>query len=259
VGVPWLNSTCGVCGFCTSGRENLCEDLFFFNGAFAEYALIPPRVVAMNLLRIADSLPAARAAFVEPVACALQALTAARIQSGDHVAIFGHGPLGQLLGLLAHHQGGRVLLIGKPGFRLERARAHGFACLDAASAPDAVEAIRGLTGGRGADITVDATGRAEVWEKAVASSRRGGTTIFFGGCAPGTEVRLDTRRLHYEELRLLGAFHHTPMSVRAALALLESGAVNVDPLVTHEMGLKEVAEALELMARGLALKILIQP
>ena len=253
------SAPCGACFYCQRGRPNLCEDLFFFNGAFAEYALIPPRVTALNLVKIADSLPARRAAFAEPLACAIQALSLVEIQAGDQVVIFGHGPLGQLLGLLALHRGGRVLLIGKPSPRLERARAHGFDCLDGSSPPDVVAAIRDRVGGRGADITIDATGRPEVWEQAVASTRGGGTTLFFAGCAPGTEVRLDTRRIHYEELKLQGAFHHTPTSIRAALRLLDSGAINPEFLLTHEMRLKEVPEALELMARGLALKVLIQP
>lgn len=251
------SAPCGACSSCRRGRANLCEDLFFWNGAFAEYALIPSRVTALNLPKISDSLPGRRGAFAEPLACALHALSLAEIRAGDQVVIFGHGPLGQLLGLLAIHHGGRVLLIGKPGPRLDRARGHGFECLE--SLPDVVPAVRKVTGGQGADVAIDATGRPEVWEQAVTSTRRGGTTVFFGGCAPGTEVRLDTRRLHYEELKLVGAFHHTPSGIRRAISLLESGAINPDVLVTHEMRLREVPEALELMARGLALKVLIQP
>ena len=253
------SAPCGQCFYCQRGRPNLCEDLFFFNGAFAEYALIPPRIAAVNLVKIATSLPARRAAFAEPLACALGALSRAEIQAGDHVVIFGHGPLGQLLGLLAVHQGGEVLLVGKPGPRLDRVRAHGFECLDGSSLPDVVVTIQELFGGRGADLAIDATGRPEVWEQAVASTRRGGTTVFFGGCAPGTRVHLDTRRIHYEELKLLGAFHHTPQAIRRALSLLESGAINPEFLVTHEMALSDVSKALEMMAQGLALKILIQP
>jgi len=253
------SAPCGRCFYCRRGRPNLCEDLFFFNGAFAEYALIPGRVVAVNLVRIADGLPAHRAAFAEPLACVLQALSLVEIGPGDHVAIFGHGPLGQLLALLATHRGGRVLLVGKPGLRFDWARSVGFHCVDGSDLSQAVAAIQQATDARGADLAIDATGRPRTWEQAVAATRRGGTTLFFGGCAPGTEIRIDTRRIHYEELRLLGAFHHTPTTMREALRLLESGAVNPESLVTHEMGLKDVVEALELMARGETLKVLIHP
>ena len=87
----------------------------------------------------------------------------------------------------------------------------------------------------------------------------GATVVFFGGCAPGTTVTIDTRRAHYEELSLLGAFHHTPESIRLAVELLETEALVPDPLLTHAMGLEAVPAALGLMARGEALKVLIEP
>ena len=149
---------------------------------------------------------------------------------------------------------------GKGGWRLDRVRALGIGeCLDAAAEPDIVARLRELTGERGPDVTVDATGRPEVWEQAMAAVVRGGTVVFFGGCAPGTTVRLDTRRVHYEELTLIGAFHHTPELIRRAVELLESETVMPDGLLTHRMGLEDVGQALELMSRGEALKILIEP
>jgi L-iditol 2-dehydrogenase len=98
-----------------------------------------------------------------------------------------------------------------------------------------------------------------VWEQAVDAVGRGGCVVFFGGCAPGTTVRLDTRRVHYEELTLLGAFHHTPATIQRAVTLLESGALVPDRLITHRMTLGRVKEALALMAKSEALKVLIEP
>ena len=72
-------------------------------------------------------------------------------------------------------------------------------------------------------------------------------------------MSLDTRRVHYEELTLLGAFHHTPDVFRRAVDLLESEALNPDGLLTHRMELADVRGALELMSRGEALKVLIEP
>lgn len=83
--------------------------------------------------------------------------------------------------------------------------------------------------------------------------------LFFGGCAPGTTVSVDTRRAHYEELALLGAFHHTPELIRRAVELLEANTVEPEALITHRMDLGGVREALELMATGEALKVLIEP
>ena len=254
------SAPCGACRFCRGERENLCEDLLFVNGAYGEYIALPSRLVATNVVRLGDSLSARRAAFAEPLACALLGIERGHVAKGMTVAIIGHGPLGCLLALVAAQRGARVLLVGKPGWRLDHVKSLGIAeCLDATAGPDLAGQLRQSTGGTGVDVAVDATGRPEVWEQAVAAVGRGGTVVFFGGCAPGTSVMLDTRRAHYEELTLVGAFHHTPALIRQAVSLLESGGVVPDGLLTHTMGLSRVREALGLMAEGRALKVLIEP
>jgi L-iditol 2-dehydrogenase len=254
------SAPCGECRLCQAGRPNLCEDLLFVNGAYGEAIALPPRLVRLNLVRLGPALPAARAAFAEPLACALGGIERAEVKSGQSVVIFGHGPLGCLLGMVAAARKARVIMVGKRGWRLERVRRLGIGeCLDATASPDIVASLREATGGRGAEVAVDATGRPEVWEQAMAAVGRGGTVVFFGGCAPGTTVPLDTQRAHYEELTVRGAFHHTPDLIRRAVELLESNVLNPEGLLTHQMALDGVGSALELMARGEALKVLIEP
>jgi len=254
------SAPCGACRWCRMGRQNLCEDLLFVNGAYGEYIALPPRLVAVNVVRLSPSLPARRAAFAEPLACALLGIERGRVERGMTVAVIGHGPLGCLLALVAAQRGARALLVGKPGWRLDRVRSLGIAeCLDASHGADLARLLGETTSGAGVDVAVDATGRPEVWEQAMAAVGRGGTVVFFGGCAPGTTVTVDTRRAHYEELALVGAFHHTPTLIRQAVSLLESGSLVPDGLLTHTMGLGQVREALGLMDRGLALKVLIEP
>jgi L-iditol 2-dehydrogenase len=253
------SAPCGACRCCRAGRQNLCDDLLFVNGGYGEYIALPPRLVATNVVRLGPSLPARRAAFAEPLACALLGIERGGVEKGMTVAVIGHGPLGCLLALVAAQRGARPLLVGKPGWRLDRVRSLGIAeCLETGQARDLATLLRDVTGS-GVDVAVDATGRPEVWEQAVAAVGRGGTVVFFGGCAPGTTVALDTRRVHYEELALVGAFHHTPALIRQAVALLESEALVPDGLLTHTMGLAEVPQALGLMERGQALKVLIEP
>ncbi len=254
------SAPCGACPLCRAGRANLCEDLLFVNGAYGEYILLPSRLVRRNVVPIGAALPAFRAAFAEPLACAILGIDRARVEAGMTVAVIGHGPLGCLLAMVAAARKARVLLVGKPGWRLDRVRASGiFECVEAASGRDTAGAVRDLTGGRGADVTVDATGRPEVWEQAIAAVGRGGTVLFFGGCAPGSAIMVDTRRAHYEELSLVGAFHHSPETIRRALDLLETQALVPDALISHRMSLDEVPKALSLMAAGQALKVLIDP
>jgi L-iditol 2-dehydrogenase len=254
------SAPCGECPCCRARRANLCEDLLFVNGAYGEYILLPPRLVRTNLVRLGPRLPARRAAFAEPLACALLGVERGGVETGMTVAVFGHGPLGCLLAMAATARGARVIMVGKAGWRLDRVRAAGLAeVIDALAVGDPAAAVRERAGGRGADVTVDATGRPEVWEQAMAAAGRGGTVVFFGGCIPGSTVTVDTRRAHYEELSLVGAFHHTPALIRKALELLESEALAPDALVTHSMGLAGVPDALGLMASGKALKVLIEP
>ena len=254
------SAPCGRCRLCAANRPNLCEDLLFVNGAYGEHVALPPRLVARNVVPISPRLAASTAAFAEPLACALLGVERGRVEAGMTVAIWGHGPLGCLLALAAGQRGAQVVIVGKAGWRLDQVRALGLGtCVDALSVPDIVGHLRGLTGGRGPDVTVDATGRPEVWEQAIDGVGRGGTVILFGGCAPGTSVRLDTRRTHYEELTLVGAFHHTPAMIRRAVELLESKAIEPSGLLTHRMGLGQVKEALALMERGETMKVLVDP
>ena len=217
------SAPCGECPPCRRGEETLCERLQpFLNGAYAEYLLVPARIAGRNLLPVPPGLAPEVAAMVEPLACCLRGIERAGVQAGQTVAVLGPGPIGLMLCAAAKDAGGRVVAVGgRPG-RLELAREFGAEPGD----------------GQGADAVVEAVGTAEAWDDALELVRPGGTVVFFGG----RELAVDTFRLHYEELTLRGAFHHTPRHVRAALAFLASGAYPWEQLVTHRVGLEQVAD-----------------
>jgi len=255
------SAPCHRCFPCQIGRVNLCEDLELLNGAYAEYIRVPARIVEQNVLTIPDHLTFAQAALVEPLACALHGIERSGVQLGQTLCIFGAGPMGLLLTQLAKSQGGRVLVVGKGEFRLRKAAEAGAdEILDAAGTENVVAEVRRLSPeGRGADVTIEATGRPEVWEQAVEVTRKAGTVVLFGGCEPGTSFQVDTRRMHYEELTLLGVFHHTPRHIREALALLAQGVVDTNLFLTHRMALGALPEAFDLLARGEAIKVVLKP
>ena len=254
------SAPCGACRFCRGARANLCEDLLFVNGAYGEHIALPPRLVERNVVPIGPGLPASIAAFAEPLACALLAVERGRVEAGMTVAVLGHGPLGCLLAMAARRRGADVIIVGKAGWRLEQVRAMGLGrCVDGPAMGDPASHLRGLTGGRGPDVTIDATGRPEVWEQAIDAVGRGGAVVLFGGCAPGTSVRVDTRRTHYEELTLVGSFHHTPAMIRQAVELLETKAIEPGGLLSRRVGLGEVRQALASMERGETMKVLVDP
>jgi L-iditol 2-dehydrogenase len=255
------SAPCHLCFPCRMGRVNLCEDLQFLNGAYAEYIRVPARIVQQNLLPLPEHLSFAEAALVEPLACALHGIERSGVRLGQTLCIFGAGPMGLLLTELAKRQGVRVIMVGKGRFRLTKAAEAGAdEILDAAQGDRVLGEVRRLSPeGRGADVTIEATGRPEVWEQAVEVTRKAGTVVLFGGCESGTSFRVDTRRMHYEELMLIGVFHHTPRHIREALGLLEQGLVNTKVLLTHQMALSSLPEAFELLARGEAIKVALTP
>lgn len=255
------SAPCHLCFPCRMGRVNLCEDLQFLNGAYAEYIRVPARIVQQNLLPLPEHLSFAEAALVEPLACALHGIERSGVRLGQTLCIFGAGPMGLLLTELAKRQGVRVIMVGKGQFRLTKAAEAGAdEVLDAAQGERVLAEVRRLSPeGRGADVTIEATGRPEVWEQAVEVTRKAGTVVLFGGCEPGTSFRVDTRRMHYEELMLIGVFHHTPRHIREALGLLEQGLLNTKVLLTHQMALSSLPEAFELLARGEAIKVALTP
>ena len=249
------SAPCGRCFYCRRDRLSLCEDLGLLNGAYAEYIAVPPRIVAKNLLPIPDGVTFRQAALVEPLACCIHGVERSKIGLGDTVCIIGHGPIGLMLIRAAKLKGARVIVVGRNPFKLEMARRFGAEELvDIRTVSDPVQVVRDLTPeGRGVDVTIEAVGLP------IAMTRPGGLVNLFGGCKSDTHIKVDTRRLHYDELEIIGVFHHTPRYVRAAMALIANGEIDADALITHEMALPRLEEALQLVASGDTLKIAIIP
>jgi L-iditol 2-dehydrogenase len=248
------SAPCGECYLCLKGREELCDDLLFLNGAYAEYVTVPARIAARNLLRIPASLPCEAAALMEPLACAVLAIEQTGVQAGDTILVLGAGPLGLLLTRCAVLRGASVFVAGRRPHRLAVARRLGAAqtCLvnGDPTAPSLAAWVRGLTGGRGADRVIEAVGKPETWSQAIELTRKGGTVNLFGGCPSNTTISVDAGRLHYEALTVLGSFHHTPRTIRQALGLLADGAVPADALIQDRASLEDLPGLLNRLARG---------
>jgi L-iditol 2-dehydrogenase len=239
----------------------LCDDLLFINGAYAEYMLVPERVVRANLLSVPDAVSFEVACLTEPLACVLHGLEQLALQPGDTVVVNGDGPSGLMLVAMAKHRGARVLLCGRAPQRLALAEQFGAdVVVNYAAVPDQAEAVRSYTaGGRGADVAIEAVGRPEVWETTVAMVRKGGQVLFYGGCPQESRVQLPTRPVHYDQLTLKGVFHNTPYHVRLALTLLSEAKIPWSSLVTHTLPLPKLHHAFDLMMTRKALKVALIP
>jgi L-iditol 2-dehydrogenase len=250
------SAPCGACFLCRREQPNLCEDLLFNNGAYAEFIRIPERIVRKNTYLIPDHLGYRDAALVEPLACALRGLDECRLKPGDTVAIIGLGPIGLMLVRLARWAfGARVIAIARRLEQVEKAVMLGAAdglLLSKDSAlseqPTLVAGMKSQTGGRGADVVIEAIGHPQAWELATRLVRKGGVINFFGGCPSGTRVGLDTALLHYSEITCKASFHHTPAHIRRSLDLVCEGKVTAAHVVNDEEPLSELPRILHDLA-----------
>lgn len=253
------SAPCLQCAYCRRGKVNLCEDLLFNNGAYAEYMRVPARIVERNTHEVAPQLTYRDAALAEPLACVVKGLEDTGMEAGDTVAVIGAGPIGSMFVRLAKLRGAQVIAIGRRRRRLEHTLSLGADAVVATEETDPVAAVRELTAG-GADVVIEAVGLPETWNQSVGMLRRGGVVNFFGGPPSGTRVELDTNLLHYSEITCKASFHHTPRAFREALDIIESGGVTAQSFVRAEAPLSCLEKVLfQLMEGGGALKTAIVP
>ncbi|MEM1564238.1 MAG: zinc-binding dehydrogenase [Candidatus Bathyarchaeia archaeon] len=255
------SAPCLRCVMCGKGKYNLCEDMIWLWGAYAEYIKVPAHMVRVNMQEIPSHISYEEAAITEPLACVLHGIEEARVKLGDSVAIIGAGPIGLLHLLTVKKMGAeKVIMIDLVNERLEFAKMLGADEAINAGKENVEEAVRKATDGYGADVVIEAIGQPATWEQALRLVRKGGTVLEFGGCPPGTEVRFNAEQLHYGETTVLGTFHATPMHFRKALNLIASKTINVAPLITRRMPLEKIGEAFEILATSKKeIKIAIQP
>jgi L-iditol 2-dehydrogenase len=258
---------CGQCAACRRGWPTVCEDRetigYHYDGGFAQHFIVPAKVLAVaGVNRITDGTGFAEASVAEPLACVLNGQELVRVGTGDGVVVVGAGPVGCLHVRLARLRGaGRVFLVDLNRQRLDRAaelvRPDDVIC---AGDADVVGQVLGLTRGRGADVVITAAASAVAQQQAVRCAARRGRVSLFGGLPEGARATaIDTNLVHYGELTLVGATSSSPAQNAKALDLIASGALPVADLITHRLPLDRFAEALDLVARGDAIKVTIEP
>jgi len=259
--VPLNSAPCDECFFCLNGQQNLCDDLLFNNGAYAEFIRVPARIVAKNTLGIPDDMPFAHAALTEPLACVMRGLEESKVRAGQTAIVLGAGPIGLLFIHAAALEGLHVIAVVKRIDQVATAKTFGAEhVVRIADVDDPIAAARALTPeGRGADVVFEAVATPEAWQWAVQMARKGGLINLFGGPPAGTSVAFDTNLLHYSDLTLKASFHHTPASSRRAFALLQSGRFRCDDFLTGTAALEELPQVFSKMltrpAEGIAPEI----
>jgi L-iditol 2-dehydrogenase len=255
------SAPCNRCYYCLVGDQSMCEELEFLNGAFAEYIVVPSRIVEQNLYEIPNWMEFRRAALLEPLACAVHGVVRTPISLGDQVAVIGAGQIGLMFVHLSTMRGARVICVDRSAGRLEVARALGAEeTVEVGDDGGAASVVREWTPeGRGTDVVIEAVGLPEVWEEALRMVRKGGDVTLFGGAPSGTSISVDTLLLHYSQLTIRGIFHHTPHTVRLAYELLSSSRFDAERFISGVEPLENVLAALEKHGRQEGIKYEIRP
>lgn len=235
---------CARCRFCDVGQTQLCERMTWVLGGFGQRIAAP----AAALHAVADGLPAAGAAMAEPLAAAVHAVARAGVAAcpDARAAVLGGGTMGLMLARLLVLAGCDVTLADRHEERRAQAQAFG------------ARAVQRLDPA-GHDLVMEAVGRPEGWRAAIDAAAPGAAVVLVGGCPSGSEVTLPAAPLHYAELDIRGAFHHTPGEVDRALALLAAGDVDWRALAGPTIGLDELHDALQRPSHGEARKLVVDP
>ncbi len=256
---------CGECELCRRGLGNLCPSAgcvgAAYQGAFAEQIPIAAHAVRMgNVLRVPDGLTSAAAALTEPLSCVVNAQEVARVGEGQSVVVVGAGPLGCMHVQVARARGARqVFVVQRSKPRCELARRFGPDAVICSEDEAPVERVRELTGGRGCDRVIVAAPDRGAQEQSIELAAKGGVVSLFASLPRGaSEITLDSRVIHYGEIAVVGCSDSRPEHAREALRLLESGAVDANKLITHEVPLGRILDGIAIMKQKVGLKVLVR-
>jgi L-iditol 2-dehydrogenase len=258
---------CGSCEVCRRGLLSVCPNQesmgYHYDGGFAEYLIVPAPVLAVDgVNRIPEGVSYAEASVAEPLACVLNGQELARVGAGDVAVVIGAGPIGCLHVRLARARGAeRVILADVNPERLDASASVVKPDEAICSAEvDLVDAVNKLTDGRGADVTFTAAASGAAQEQAIAMAARRGRISFFGGLPKDNPIiACDSNLVHYRELMIVGANGSSPAHNAAALRLIAEGTVPVNDLITHRLSLDHALDAFDLVARGEAIKVTVEP
>jgi L-iditol 2-dehydrogenase len=258
--------SCGECFYCGKGWTNLCARLapmgFSFPGGMSEAVAIPDLALRRgHVVKVPPGIPAVTAALAEPVSCAVNACETSGVREGDTVVVVGAGPMGLINACVARAFGARTVILAEVNaMRLKQGAAFGLDLLVNPAEQDLPGAVKSATGGVGADVVIVTAPAARPQEEALSLARKRGTVCLFASLPEGKhEIVLNSRLIHYGELRVVGSSDSTPAHVRRALDLIGRGKVPAERMASHRLKLEGVHEAFKLMERGEALRVVLEP
>ena len=244
---------CRACDMCEVGEYASCRNYNYFgsrcDGGFAEFIAVP----VWNLILADPSLSFEEAAMAEPAAVSLHALSRARLQLGDTLAVYGAGPIGLMLAEFAKASGARKVIIADiDESKLSFARSLGYTDTVNSLDADHLADMMRLTSGKGVDIAVECSGASSALANCLQCVKPQGEVVLMGN--PLSDMHLD-QKFYWEVLRKQLSLHGTWNSSytqkkndwQTAIDSMATGRLNVKPFITHRFELKDCNQALLLM------------
>ena len=258
--------SCGTCSYCSRGLNNLCLSLspmgFSYDGGMAEYITIPAQALKNgHAVKVPEGVKAEHAALAEPASCAVNACGNSQISKGDTVLVTGAGPMGIINACVARQLGAEKIVIAETNpIRLDQAWDFGFDLLINPKEQDLREAVLDFTGGIGADVVIVAAPAKEPQEQALDLVRKQGTVCLFASLpASDSLLSLDSRKIHYNEIHVVGSSDSTPAHVATAVEMISNGQIPAEKIATHILALDDIFKAFDLMQSGQALRVVLKP
>jgi len=258
---------CGRCWYCQRELFNLCDHPHFlgitpgYPGGFAEMLAISGEVLSNGVVHpIPENVSDEIAALAEPCSSVLASHLKTDTSLNDVVVVIGAGPIGCLLVATAKARGARAFIVVRSNRR--RALVERFApdAIIDSSQEDMAARVRELTHGLGADIAICANPDASTQAAAVQMVRKGGRVVLFGGLPKASPLTtLDSNRIHYGEIEVIGAFSYHPTAHAMALDLFARGMIPIEKLITHRFALEEIDAAFHTANSGEGLKVIVTP
>ncbi|HEX4203080.1 MAG TPA: zinc-dependent alcohol dehydrogenase family protein [Ktedonobacteraceae bacterium] len=242
------NIPCHTCYYCRSARPHLCirpQALGVTrDGGMAQYALLP----AEQAYLIPQDLAAPAAALTEPLACALHAVDQAGLRTGQTALVLGGGPMGVLCSILLIAGGAaRVIVSEQQVARRGRLNTFGVESV----APEDVPLEE-------ADVVMECVGRPETMQQAITAARPGGTVVWVGVAHPAAVVPVKPYDVYRRELTIRSTYTN-PFTMERSIAMLCSGRIDWEDIVTHRFSLEQFDEAWEAHKQGVGLKVCVEP
>jgi len=239
---------CGRCLYCQTNRQNQCYDMKAYGvnepGGFGEFVTVSVK----NLYPI-ENLGYTEAAFAEPLACVLLGVSKISPQPGERALVFGAGPIGLLMAQAVRAAGAHgVVVVDKIPRRLKIAEELGFEV----TFPEKISSVK--TGNHGFENVIDCTGQPSVVEDLISYVSRSGKILFFGVCPPSAKIEISPYQIYLRDLTIFGSFSLC-QTMESALRWLKSGAIRVDKLLSHQIGLEEFPQGLKLIGQPDTMKI----